>query len=189
MNHIFSVSCHQTPYTLKKHKQMRIYALLLLPLAALLSGCASQRQAAAAADAGNKTFQTALAALKSQRFVIDIDEVYTQKGKRLDTHQSYVRMQGSQLEVSFAPDFFSPRTSHQMDQLRTADEQGRIERIGTKANGDVQFRIHGRWGWQQRKRSCLVTLFHDSDRVFLEFRSERDVAKGTAKGTVRPLDR
>lgn len=168
---------------------MRIFTFLLLPLAALLSGCASQRQATAAADSGNSAHQTALAALESQRFVINIDEVYTRKGKRLDTHQSYVSMQGSQLEVSFAPDFFSPRTSQQMDQLRTSDEQGRLEKIGTKRNGDIQFRIHGRWGWQQRRRSCLVTLFHDSDRAFLEFRSERDVAEGTAKGTVRPLDR
>ena len=163
--------------------------LFLLTLAALLSGCASQRRATATADSGNQTFQTALAALESQRFVVDIDEVYTRKGKRLDTCQSYIRMQGPQLEVSFAPDLFGPRNSHRMDQMRATDEQGRIERIGTKANGDVQFRIHGRWGWQQRSRSCLVTLFHNSDRVFLEFRTERDRPEGTAKGTLRPLDR
>lgn len=168
---------------------MRISAFLLLPLAALLSGCASQRHATATANTDNRTHQAALAALESQRFVIDIDEVYTRKGKRLGTHQSYVRMQGSFVEVSFAPDFFSPRTSHQMDQLRTSDEQGHMEKVTTKRNGDIQFRIHGRWGWQQRRRSCLVTLYHDSDRAFLEFRSERDVAEGTAKGTVRPLRR
>lgn len=166
---------------------MRISALLLL--AALLSGCAAQRHATFTANADEMAHQTALAALESRRFVIDIDEVYTRKGKRLDTHQSYVRMQGSFVEVSFAPDFFSPRTSHQMDQLRTSDEQGHMEKVTTKRNGDIQFRIHGRWGWQQRRRSCLVTLYHDSDRAFLEFRSERDVAEGTAKGTVRPLDR
>ena len=142
----------------KRDKNMRHVAyLFLLTLAALLSGCASQRRATATADSGNQTFQTALAALESQRFVVDIDEVYTRKGKRLDTCQSYVRMQGPQLEVSFAPDLFGPRNSHRMDQMRATDEQGRIERIGTKANGDVQFRIHGRWGWQQRSRSCLVT--------------------------------
>lgn len=168
---------------------MRHVASLLLTLAVLLSGCASQRQAAVAADSGNKSFEAALAALESQRFVIDIDEVYTRKGKRLDAHQSYLRMQGTFLEVSFGPDFFGPRTSHRMDQLRSSDEQGRIARIGTKTNGDVQFRIHGRWGWQQRSRSCLVTLFHNSGRVFLEFRSERDKPEATAKGTVRPLDR
>lgn len=165
---------------------MRISTLLLL--AALLSGCASQRHATTATDAGSKTFQTALEALESQRFVIDIDEVYTRKGKHLDTHQSYVRMQGTFVEVSFAPDLFSPRTSHQMDQLRTSDEQGSLEKIGTKPNGDIQFRIHGRWGWQQRSRSCLVTLFHDSNRAYLEFRSERDKPEGTAKGTIRRLD-
>ncbi len=168
---------------------MRISAFLLLPLAALLSGCAPQRHATAPANADRKAHQAALAALESQRFVIDIDEVYTREGKRLDTHLSYVRMQGSFVEVSFAPDFFSPRTSHQMDQLRTSDEQGRMEKVTTKRNRDIQFRIHGRWGWQQRRRSCLVTLYHDSDRAFLEFRSERDVAEGTAKGTVRPLRR
>lgn len=168
---------------------MKHVASLLLTLVVLLSGCASQRKAAAGADSGSKAFETALAALESRRFVIGIDEVYTRKGKRLDAHQSYLRMQGTFVEVSFAPDFFGPRTSHRMDQLRTSDEEGRIERIGTKANGDVQFRIHGRWGWQQRSRTCQVTLFHDSDRVFLEFRSERDRPEGTAKGTVRPLDR
>lgn len=167
---------------------MKKLALLLLPLTVLLSGCASQRQAAASANSDTKAHQTALAALESQRFVIDIDEVYSRKGKRMDTHQSYVRMQGALVEVSFAPDLFGPRNSHKMDQLRAADEQGRLERIGTKKNGDIQFLIHGRWGWQQRSRTCLVTLFHDSNRVFLEFRSERAKPEGTAKGMVRPLD-
>ena len=164
---------------------MRISALLLL--AALLSGCAAQRHATFTANADEMAHQTALAALESRRFVIDIDEVYTRKGQKLDSHQSYLRMQGAFAEFCFAPDFFTPRNGHIMSRLRMPDEQADFEKIRTKRNGDIQFRIRSRRGWTETDCDCLMTLYHDSDRVYLEFFDYRGRPEGTAKGVVRPL--
>lgn len=160
--------------------------LLLLPLAMLLAGCAAQRHAAS----DNRAYETALAALESQRFVIDIDEVYGKKGRKADAHQSYVRMQGSFAELCFAPDFFRPRdTQGTMGRYRTSSEEARFEKLRTKRNGDTQFQIRGLRDWRKiHDRVCQITLFHDSDRVYLEFFDSRNRPEGTAKGIVRPLE-
>ncbi len=165
---------------------MKRYALLLLPLAMLLAGCAAQRHTA---TPDTRAHETALAALDSQRFVIDIDEVYGKKGRKADARQSYVRMQGSFAELCFAPDFFRPRdTQGSMGRYRASGENIRFEKIRTKRNGDTQFQIRGLRDWRKMDGTCLVTLFHDSDRVYLEFFDSRNRPDGSAKGVVRPLD-
>lgn len=166
-------------------KRFRI--LLLLPLAALISGCAAQRHTAAS---GIQAHKTALAALESQRFIIDIDEVYGKKGRKADARQSYVRMQGSFAEFCFAPDFFRPRdTGGRMDRYQASDENARFEKIRTKRNGDAQFQIQGLLEWRKaHNRSCQITLYHDSDRAYLEFFDSFGNPDGSAKGVVRPLD-
>lgn len=159
--------------------------LLLLPLAMLLAGCAAQRHAAS----DNRAYETALAALESQRFVIDIDEVYGKKGRKADAHQSYVRMQGSFAEFCFAPDFFRPNDMEgTMSRTRTSDENASFKKVRTKRNGNVQFQIHGRLDWRKMGSTCLVTLFHDSDRVYLEFFDYWEQPSGSAKGVIRPLE-
>ena len=101
---------------------MKRFMLLLLSATLLSGGCASQKQASAT-HAGHAAYRTALAALESQRFVVNLDEVYTRKGQKLDSHQSYLRMQGAFAEFCFAPDFFTPRNGHIMSRLRMPDEQ------------------------------------------------------------------
>ena len=167
-------------------KRFRI--LLLLPLAALISGCAAQRHTAAS---GIQAHKTALAALESQRFIIDIDEVYGKKGRKADARQSYVRMQVSFAEFCFAPDFFRPRdTGGRMDRYQASDENARFEKIRTKRNGDAQFQIQGLLEWRKaHNRSCQITLYHDSDRAYLEFFDSFGNPDGSAKGVVRPLDK
>ncbi len=166
---------------------MKRYALLLLPLAMLLAGCTAQRHTA---TPDNRPHETALAALDSQRFVIDIDEVYGKKGRKADARQSYVRMQGSFVELCFAPDFFRPRdTQGAMGRYRTSDENTRFEKIRTKRNGDTQFQIQGLRDWRKRHdRVCQITLYHDSDRAYLEFFDSFGNPEGAAKGVVRPLE-
>lgn len=164
---------------------MRVTAILLLPLAALLSGCAAQRHSAAS---GRQAYETALAALETQRFVIEIDDVYGKKGKKADTHQSYVRMKDRFAEFNFAPDFFRPSdTKGTMSHYRASDENACFEKIRTKRNGDVQFQIQGRLDWRKMGGRCLVTLFHDSERVSLDFFDYLNRPYGTAKGVVHSL--
>ena len=165
---------------------MKRFMLLLLSATLLSGGCASQKQASAT-HAGHAAYRTALAALESQRFVVNLDEVYTRKGQKLNSHQSYLRMQGAFAEFCFAPDFFTPRNGHIMSRLRMPDEQADFEKIRTKRNGDIQFRIRSRRGWTETDCDCLMTLYHDSDRVYLEFFDYRGRPEGTAKGVVRPL--
>ena len=166
---------------------MRVFAILLFPLAALLSGCAAQRHTAAP---DNRAYETALAALEAQRFVIDIDEVYGKKGRKADARQSYVRMQGSFAEFCFAPDFFRPRdTGGRMDRYQASDENASFKKIRTKRNGNVQFEIQGMLEWRKiHNRTCQITLYHDSNQVYLEFFNSFGSPEGSAKGVIRPLE-
>lgn len=164
---------------------MKVSIIFLLPLVAILSGCSAQRHNTSST---NQVYEESLATLESQRFVIEIDEVYGKKGKRADAHQSYVRMKGTIAEVSFAPDFFRlNRTGGNLSHYSATDESSSFEKLRVKRNDDVQFQIQGRLDWRKMGGRCLITLYHDSNQVYLNFFDYLNRPFCNAKSVVLPL--